>query len=185
MVEVEKITGVRARKTGLQYQIQWKDGSSSWEPEDNVMDDDLVDEFEEAEQIKVYGDATLSVGSEVEVKNEMEGFGNSWSGAKVTKKAGAKFTVEYTGFTDDKGKALTEAGLPRKRLRLVPDAADKSWSPIVGELVEVSEDDCWWEARVEALDGKKLKLKFRVSDEIKSVAFNKKIRPCSWLTMGK
>ena len=149
------------------------------------MDDDLVDDFEEAEQEKVYGADTITNGAEVEVKNEMEGFGNSWSGAKVTKKAGAKFTVEYTGFTDDKGKPLSEGGLPRKRLRLVPEPADKAWSPIVGELVEVSEDDCWWEARVEALEGKKLKLKFRVSDEVKSVAFNKKIRPCSWLTMSK
>ena len=36
------------------------------------------------------------------------------------------------------------------------------WVPIVGEVVEVSEDDCWWEARVEALPSKgKATLKFR------------------------
>ena len=128
---------------------------------------------------------------QVEVKNEMEGFGNSWSAAVVKKKIGSKvgyrllpcalssshplrlpssshpppsskFTVEYTGFLDEKDKPLNEAGIERKRLRLAPEAADKGWVPIVGEVVEVSEDDCWWEARVEELLGKgKASLKFR------------------------
>ena len=50
--------------------------------------------------------------------------------------------------------------------------------------MEVNEDDCWWEARVEEIPSKnKLTLKFRVSDEIKTATLGKKIRPCSWLTM--
>ena len=69
-------------------------------------------------------------------------------------------------------------------MRLAPDGAPKGWCPIVGELVEVNEDDCWWEARVEEIPSKnKLTLKFRVSDEIKTATLGKKIRPCSWLTM--
>ena len=63
--------------------------------------------------------------SQVEVKNEMEGFGNSWSAAIVKKKTGSKFTVEYTGFLDEKEKPLSEAGIDRKRLRLAPDGPDK------------------------------------------------------------
>ena len=56
VVEVEAIVGMRARKGGVQYKIQWKDGTQTWEPYDNVMDDDLIDEFEEAKQIAVYGE---------------------------------------------------------------------------------------------------------------------------------
>lgn len=78
VVAVDKILGMRAKSSGVQYFILWEDGTKTWEPEDNVMDDDLVDEFEEGEQIKVYGSATLSVGSEVEVKNVDDGFENSW-----------------------------------------------------------------------------------------------------------
>ena len=182
---MDKIVGVRARKKGVEYKILWKDGSNSWEPEDHVMDDDLVDEFEEAEQIKIYGKDEINVGGEIEVKNEMEGFDNSWSAAVVQKKSGSKFTVEYTNFLDEDESPLVESGLPRKRLRVAPPLADKGWAPVVGEIVEVSEDDCWWEARVEALPSdKKVELKFRVSDEVKSIALGKKVRPCSWLTMG-
>ena len=165
--------------------MKWSDGSKSWEPEDNVMDDDLVDEFEEAEQVKVYGSAALSAGSEIEVKNVDEGFANSWSAALIKKKEkGGKYTVEYTGFVDDDGESMVEQGLERKRLRLAPDAAPKGWVPVVGEIVEVNEDDCWWEARVEKPPDKgKATLKFRVSDEVKPVALGKKVRPCSWLKM--
>ena len=53
MVEVEAIIGMRARKKGVQYKIQWKSGDTSWEPYDNVMDDDLIDDFEEKLQIEV------------------------------------------------------------------------------------------------------------------------------------
>jgi len=188
VVEVDHITGVRYRaKGGVQYQIKWKDGSSSWEPEDNVMDDDLIDEFEEAEQVKVYGDSAIAVGDEVEVKAVDEGFANSWSAAVIKKKEkGSKFTVEYTAFVDDDGNGMTEGGLERKRLRIAPDAAPKGWTPSLGEIVEVNEDDCWWEARVKSLPGKgKAELIFRVSDEVKTMALTKKVRPCSWLNMAK
>ena len=138
-----------------------------------------------AAQIKAYGGAKLSVGSEVEVKNVIDGFENSWSAAKITKAdKGGKFTVEYSSFEDDDGSALVESGLERKRLRIAPKAADSSWSPVVGEIIEISESDCWWEARVEGIPSKgKLTLKFRVSDEVKSVAAGKKVRPCSWLKL--
>jgi hypothetical protein len=140
------------------------DGTKTWEPEDNVMDDELVDEFEEAEQSKAYGGATLSAGSKVEVKNEMEGFGNSWSAATIKTKKGAKFTVEYTAFLDNKKKPLSEEGVARKRLRLAPPLAPKNWSPVVGEIVEVDEDDCWWEAQIQSLGKGKASMKFRTSD---------------------
>jgi len=187
IVEVDSIIGMRARKAGIQYKIKWGDGTQTWEPYDNVMDDDLIDEFEEARQIEVYGDDTLSAGSEVEVKNMDDGFENSWSAAVVKKKEKAnKFTVEYSSFVDEDGEPMEESGLERKRLRLAPDAADKGWTPVVGEIVEVSEDDCWWEAFVEELMAKnKVSLKFRASDEIKTATLGKKVRPCSWLKMEK
>ena len=171
---------------GIQYKILWKDGEETWEPYDNVMDDDLVDEFEEARQIEVYGGDAVGVGTEVEVKNLAEGFENSWTAAVVKKKEkGSLFAVEYTSFLDEDDQPLSEGGLERKRLRIAPPAADKGWAPVVGEIVEVNEDDCWWEAFVEKIDEKKLKLKFRVSDEIKSATLGKRVRPCSWLTMEK
>lgn len=74
----------------------------------------------------------------------------SRSAAVVTKKEkGGTFAVDYAGFVDEDGVPVSEGGLDRKRLRLVPDGADKGWTPIVNEIVEVNEDDCWWEARVE------------------------------------
>ena len=72
----------------------------------------------------------------------------------------------------------------RKRLRLVPEAPDKSWAPVAREIIEVNEDDCWWEARVLSISGKKAELKYRVSDEVKSLAMGKKLRPCNWLKMA-
>ena len=187
VMEVDSIVGMRAKKGGIQYKILWKDGTQTWEPYDNVMDDDLIDDFEEARQIEVYGSASLAVGSEVEVKNVDEGFENSWSAAVVKKKEkGNKFTVEYEGFVDEDDEPVADAGLDRKRLRLAPPPADKGWEPVVGEIVEVNEDDCWWEASVEeVLPKSKLSLKFRVSDEVKPGTLGKKIRPCSWLTLEK
>lgn len=167
------------------YQIKWKDGTASWEPEDNVMDDDLIDEFEEGEQVKAYSEDAIAVGSEVEVKNVTDGFENSWTAAKVSKKEkGGKFAVEFPAFVDAKGKPETEGGVERKRLRLVPDAPSKGWEPVVGEIIEVNEDDCWWEARVMSISAKKAELKYRVSDEVKSQALGKKLRPCSWLKLA-
>jgi len=187
IVEVDSIIGMRARKNGVQYKIKWGDGTQTWEPYDNVMDDDLIDEFEEARQIEVYGDDTLAAGDEVEVKNMDDGFENSWSAAVVKKKEkGNKFTVEYSSFVDEDDEPMSESGLERKRLRLAPPAADKAWVPVVGEIVEVNEDDCWWEAFVEELMAKnKVSLKYRASDEIKTATLGKKVRPCSWLKMDK
>ena len=68
------------------------------------------------------------------------------------------------------GGVAREAG---QRLVVAPTAA--------GEIIEVNEDDCWWEARVLSISGKKAELKYRVSDEVKSVTLGKKIRPCGWL----
>ena len=57
-------------------------------------------------QIEVYGDATLQVGSEVEVKNIADGFENSWTAATITKKEkGSKFTVEFAGFVNEDGES--------------------------------------------------------------------------------
>ena len=96
VVEVDKILGMKpAKNGGILYQILWQDGSKSWEPEDNVMDDDLVDEFEEQAQAEAYKGDAINVGSEVEVKANADGFENSWSAAVIKKKAGAKFIVEY------------------------------------------------------------------------------------------
>lgn len=185
VVEVDKILAVKANAKGtLVYQILWMDSTKTWEPEDNVMDDDLVDEFEAAEQAKAYSEDDIKVGSEVEVKAVADGFENSWSAATVSKQQkGHKFLVEFTGFVNDDGEHETES-VPRDRLRLVPEDAPKGWAPIVGEIIEVNEDDCWWEARVLSMAGKKLEVMYRTSDEKKSVTLSKKVRPCSWLKMG-
>jgi len=187
VLDVDKILAVKVNaKGGLMYQILWEDGSSSWEPEDNVMDDDLVDEFEAAEQAKAYSSHDIAVGSEVEVKNVDEGFENSWSTATVTKvlAGGTMYAVEFAGFVSEDGEAESET-VERERLRLVPDKADKSWAPVVGEILEVNEDDCWWEARVMAVEGKKVKVQLRVSDELKtSTLGSRNLRPCSWLNMA-
>ena len=98
---------------------------------------------------------------------------------------GGTFTVEYSSFVDDDGEPMAESGLERKRLRLTPPAADKGWVPVVGEIVEVHSDDCWWEAFVEEVSKNKLSLKWRVSDEIKPATLGKNVRPCSWLKMEK
>ena len=73
-LEVESIVGMRVdSKGGIQYQVQWKkDKSKTWEPEANVLDDDLVDEFEAAEQKKAFGTGALKNGATVEVLNTME-----------------------------------------------------------------------------------------------------------------
>ena len=180
VVEVDKIKGMKLKKGGILYLIGWEDGTESWEPEDNVMDDDLVDEYEEKEQADAYAKQSIGVGAEVEVKANVDGFENSWSAAVVKKKAGGKYVVEFAGFVDDDGKAMGET-VERARLRLVPEPPAKDWAPLAGEIIEVNEDDCWWEARVLSISGKKAELKYRVSDEVKSVTLGKKVRPCGWL----
>jgi len=168
-------------KGTIEYQVEWSVGKPTWEPYDNILDDDLVDDFEAAEQQRVYGSADFKTGDAVEVKNVEEGFGNSWSAATVSKKVKAKYNVSYTAFVDSKGKAVTEDGVGRSRLRISPPAA-KGWSPVVGEIVEAIEDDCWWEAAVEEVKGKSATLKFRVSDEVKKISVSK-LRACSWLKL--
>ena len=87
-----------------------------------------VDEFEEELQSKVYSAVSFEAGMKVEVRNVDEGFGNSWTGATVQKKKGAKFTVEYSAFVDDKGKKMTDL-IERARLRPTQAAASSSWAP--------------------------------------------------------
>jgi len=188
VAEVEAVVGIRyAAKGGLEYQIKWKSAGKkqdlSWEPEDNLMDDDLIDDFEEAQQQAVYGSQTIKVGAFVEVRNVDDGFGNSWASAKMLKVEKKNSKVEYTQFVDSKGKKLTDT-VPRSRLRLAPPNAPKSWSPHVDEVIEVLENDCWWEARVQRLQGQKAKVQFRVSDEVKEVPLGSRARPCNWLKMA-
>ena len=79
VVEVEKIVGMRAGPKGVEYRIKWKGGGKdTWEPVDNVMDDDLVDEFEEELQAKTFGSVNIGVGDKVEVRAVDEG-GAAWS----------------------------------------------------------------------------------------------------------
>jgi len=187
VVEVERICGVRHGKNGgVEYHVRWKgDPEMTWEPEDNILDDDLIDDFEADQQAKVYGQGALKVGAVVEVKNDTEGFQNSWTAASVIcKEQGNLYTVEYTSFVDGKGKKLREKRVPRNRLRIPPTAARSGWTPRVGDIIEVNEDDCWWEARVLELKGKKVLVKFRVSDEEILANLGPKARACSWLSMS-
>ena len=188
VVEVDKILAMRSSSKGVEYHIQWvgggkKGGEKSWEPEDNVMDDDLVDDFEAALQEKIYGGQSFAAGEKVEVRNVDDGFDNSWTGATVQKSKGSKFAVEYSAFVDDKGKKMTD-NVDRSRLRPTQAAAASSWTPQVGEIVEINDADCWWEARVQSIKGKSIKAMFRVSDEVKDLSLGTKVRPCAWLKMA-
>eukprot|EP00964_Phaeocystis_antarctica_P068057 scaffold41220_cov71-Phaeocystis_antarctica.AAC.20 len=188
VVEVDKILAMRSSSKGVEYHIQWvgggkKGGEKSWEPEDNVMDDDLVDDFEAALQEKIYGGQSFAAGEKVEVRNVDDGFDNSWTGATVQKSKGSKFAVEYSAFVDDKGKKMTD-NVDRSRLRPTQAAAAGSWTPQVGEIVEINDADCWWEARVQSIKGKSIKAMFRVSDEVKDLSLGTKVRPCAWLKMA-
>ena len=188
VVEVDKILAMRSSSKGVEYHIQWveggkKGGEKSWEPEDNVMDDDLVDDFEAALQEKIYGGQSFAAGEKVEVRNVDDGFDNSWTGATVQKSKGSKFAVEYSAFVDDKGKKMTD-NVDRSRLRPTQAAAAGAWTPQVGEIVEINDADCWWEARVQSIKGKSIKAMFRVSDEVKDLSLGTKVRPCAWLKMA-
>ena len=188
VVEVDKILAMRSSTKGVEYHILWmgggkKGGEKSWEPEDNVMDDDLVDDFEAALQEKIYGGQSFAAGEKVEVRNVDDGFDNSWTGGTVQKSKGSKFTVEYSAFVDDKGKKMTD-NVDRSRLRPTQAAAASSWTPQVGEIVEINDADCWWEARVQSIKGKSIKAMFRVSDEVKDLSLGTKVRPCAWLKMA-
>ena len=91
--------------------------------------------------------------------------------------------VEYSAFVDDKGKKMTD-NVDRSRLRPTQAAAASSWTPQVGEIVEINDADCWWEARVQSIKGKSIKAMFRVSDEVKDLSLGTKVRPCAWLKMA-
>lgn len=60
----------------------------------------------------------------------------------------ARLTHPHELNRNAQGAGVTESGIERKRLRLVPAAPEKGWQPVPGEIIEVNEDDCWWEARV-------------------------------------
>ena len=161
-LEVQSISGIKYKGGKILYHINWVGGDSTWEPEANIGDDDLVDEFEEAQQKLVFGKQKIGVGDVVEVKNTAEGFQNSWTGAKVLRKAGkSDFEVEYTNFVDSKGKKLADK-VEKKLLRLCPGASPKGWLPVLGEIVEVQENDCWWEAQVKELKAKSAMVGFRL-----------------------
>lgn len=184
VVEVEKIVGMRAGAKGLEYRIKWKgEKETTWESYENVMDDDLVDDFEEELQTKTFGSVDIVVGAKVEVRSVDEGFQNSWSEATVTGKKGKKYTVDYSAFVDSKGKKLSDS-VDRSRLRPTQRGAPSGWTPQLYEVIEVSDDDCWWEAAVEAVKGKSATVKFRVSDEVKTITLGAKVRPCAWLKMA-
>ena len=100
----------------------------------------------------------------------------------MTKK-GKKYSVEYSSFVDSKGKKMGDT-VERGRLRPLQRGAPSGWTPQVGEIVEVNDADCWWEASVQSLKGKTAKLMFRVSDEVKDVSLGAKVRPCAWLKMA-
>lgn len=110
------------------------------------------------------------------------GFQNSWTLANVTSRKRGKYWVCYSAFVDDKGNHEVEKSVDRSRLRLVPPKVE-GWAPVPGEIIEVSEDDCWWEARVKSVKGKTLSVVFRVSDEEKEVALGSNTRPCSWFKL--
>jgi hypothetical protein len=89
----------------------------------------------------------------------------------------------YTAFVDAKGKKMSEK-VERARMRSDPGAAPSGWKAAAGNLVEVNENDCWWEARVLSAKGSDLELKFRVSDEVLKKKAGKKVRPCAWLKLA-
>lgn len=75
-------------------------------------------------------------------------------------------------------------GVDRSRLRLTPQKVS-GWTPVPGEIIEVNENDCWWEAKVTQVKGKTATVMFRVSDEVTDVTLGAKTRPCSWLKLLK
>lgn len=109
--------------------------------------------------------------------------------AQVTKvsKAG-RYDVEFDDFMDGK-KKLTESGIELGRLRpKQPKSGGPKWKPTKGELIEVFEDDCWWEGKaLEVATEKKkevVKVMLRVSDEKKSYALGNARPSCWWGKKG-
>jgi len=189
LVQVEQIVGIRYGATGgVEYRIRWRavgrgKPEHTWEPEENIMDDDLIDDFEAAQQHEIYAEQKMSTGVAVEVRNIDEGFQNSWAAAKVVRVSRKSFTVEYTDFEEDDGSLMQEV-VGRERLRLAPPKAAAEWKPKVDEVIEVLESDCWWEARVLSSGGETVDVKYRVSDEVQTVDISDKTRPCNWLKVA-
>lgn len=88
MRSVEKITDVRVSKEGnTEFLIKWSGmgaKDNSWEPEENILDDTLIDEYMKAALVKMAPSAgKYAVGSDVDVLGEADGFEYSWAPAKV------------------------------------------------------------------------------------------------------
>lgn len=101
---------------------------------------------------------------------------------------GSKHEVEYLDFMDGKSK-LVEKDVELSRLRpMQQKAAPPKWKPALGELIEVFEDDCWWEGKMLGVDSKKkgdnLNVMLRVSDEKKSYPLSS-ARPSCWWSAKK
>jgi hypothetical protein len=98
--------------------------------------------------------------------------------------AGGKHDVEFNDFMDGKLK-LQEKAIELGRLRPMQlNAAQSNWKPGLGELIEVFEDDCWWEGKMLGHDpkkkGERVFVMLRVSDEKKSYALSHARPSCWW-----
>lgn len=101
-------------------------------------------------------------------------------------KSGKQFAVEYADFKDDQGSKLAEKGVELGRLRPLQPKAAAKWTPALGEVLEVFEDDCWWEGKMVGPDPKKKEhvlVMLRVSDERSSYPLAR-ARPSCWWASG-
>lgn len=102
---------------------------------------------------------------------------------------GGLHEVEYHDFMDGKAK-LQEKEIALSRLRpMQAKAGPAKWRPALGELIEVFEDDCWWEGKSLGTDPKKkggehVLVMLRVSDEKKAYPLSK-ARPSCWWSGAK
>ncbi|KAJ1635777.1 hypothetical protein T492DRAFT_436844 [Pavlovales sp. CCMP2436] len=128
------------------------------------------------------------IGAAVEVLGAVDGFEYSWALAKVLKVSkDGKHEVEYTDFMDGKLK-MVEKSIELGRLRpMQAKVAPSKWMPGLGQLIEVFEDDLWWEGKVlktVAKGGKSVLVMLRVSDEQKTYLLNH-ARPSAWWCQPK
>lgn len=87
--KVERIVDVRVTKVGnVEFLIKWSglgDKENSWEPEDHILDDSLIDEYMKARLVKMAPPGgKYAPGSSVDVLGEADGFEYSWAPAKVS-----------------------------------------------------------------------------------------------------
>jgi len=140
--EVEVLLDVRVTSTGeSEFLIRWTgDEENTWEPEVQIQDDSLLDEFMKPKIARMApSDGKYSVGAVVEVLDK--NFKYSWASAKVLSvgKDGTH-TVKYKDFFNGESH-LVEKGIERGRLRpLQPTTAPSRWRPTLGELIEVFDD---------------------------------------------